>query len=242
MASPSSGRVLVRQGIAAAVLGALAVAAAGPATRFGLWHFRTGLTSMRYAAYVALAGAALALVGGLLRGGWRGAVAGVLVGLAGAAGPWQFQRTARSVPPIHDITTDTEDPPPFRAVLPARAGAANPPEYPGAEVAAQQKRAYPDVQPLRLPDPPPVAFDRALATARVMRWEIVAAEREEGRIEATDTTPWFGFKDDVVVRIRPEGGGSRLDVRSKSRVGRSDVGANARRIRRFLERVSGPGR
>jgi uncharacterized protein (DUF1499 family) len=77
-------------------------------------------------------------------------------------------------------------------------------------------------------------FKRAEATARAMGWEIVAAEPGEGRIEATDTTMWFGFKDDIVIRIVPEGEGSRLDIRSMSRVGKSDLGKNADRIRKFL--------
>jgi uncharacterized protein (DUF1499 family) len=157
----------------------------------------------------------------------------LVAGLAAFAVPWSLERRARSVPPIHDITTDTEDPPRFVAVLPRRAGAANAPEYEGAKVAAQQKRAYPDIAPIRLPQPADRGFERALAAARSLGWEIVAVEPKEGRIEATDTTRWFGFKDDVVIRVRPDGAGSRIDVRSKSRVGRSDVGANADRIRRF---------
>ncbi|WP_404326387.1 DUF1499 domain-containing protein [Aerophototrophica crusticola] len=78
---------------------------------------------------------------------------------------------------------------------------------------------------------------RAEAAARDMGWDIVAVEPAEGRVEATATTAWFGFKDDVVVRVRPEGDGSRIDVRSKSRVGRSDLGANAARIRDYLARL-----
>jgi uncharacterized protein (DUF1499 family) len=141
------------------------------------------------------------------------------------------------VPPIHDISTDTSDPPAFVAVVARRvaAGASNPPEYAGPEVAAQQQAAYPDLTPIALQAPPDQAFARALAAARSLGWEIVASEAGEGRLEATDTTRWFGFKDDVVVRIRPDGGGSRVDVRSKSRVGRSDVGANAARIRAFRD-------
>jgi uncharacterized protein (DUF1499 family) len=152
--------------------------------------------------------------------------------------PAALVRGARSVPPIHDITTDTQDPPAFVAVLPRRAGAPNPPEYAGDSVAAQQRRAYPDVRPLRLAVPPAEAFRRAEAAARAMGWEVVAADGAAGRVEATATTRWFGFKDDVVVRVRPEGDGSRVDVRSKSRVGMSDVGANARRIREYMGRLA----
>jgi uncharacterized protein (DUF1499 family) len=226
-----------------AVLGVVALAvaaaalflllAAGPGTRFGWWDFRTGLGLLRWVAYGGIAGAALGLLGLVLGGARVAAGIALVVGLAAFAVPWTFQRRARSVPPIHDITTDTDDPPRFVAVLPRRAGAANAPEYEGAKVAAQQKVAYPDIAPITLPDPPERAFERALAAARSLGWEIVAAEPTQGRIEATDTTRWFGFKDDVVIRVRPAGAGSRVDVRSESRVGRSDVGANAARIRRF---------
>jgi uncharacterized protein (DUF1499 family) len=85
-----------------------------------------------------------------------------------------------------------------------------------------------------LSDPPARAFERALAVARAQGWEIVAAVPAEGRIEATDTTRFFGFKDDIVIRVKAEGAGSRVDVRSLSRVGKSDVGKNASRIRAYL--------
>ena len=125
------------------------------------------------------------------------------------------------------------------AVVPLRRDASNPVAYGGPEIAAEQKKAYPDIKPAVLGAPPAQAFDRALDAAKKQGWEIVAAVPAEGRIEATDTTRWFGFKDDVVVRVRPEGAGSRVDVRSVSRVGRGDVGTNARRIRGFLDALRG---
>jgi uncharacterized protein (DUF1499 family) len=146
-------------------------------------------------------------------------------------------RQARLLPPIHDITTDLDDPPAFEAILPLRAGAPNPAAYGGPEVAAAQRAGYPDLAPLRLNASVPEAYRRALAAARGMGWDIVAADSAAGRIEATATTRWFGFKDDVVVRVRAAGAGARVDVRSVSRVGRSDVGTNARRIREYLGRV-----
>jgi uncharacterized protein (DUF1499 family) len=228
-----AGTVLGVVALVVAAAALLLLLAAGPGTRFGWWGFRTGLGLLRWVAYGALAGAALGLIGLVLGGARTAAAIALVLGLAAFAVPWTFQRRARSVPPIHDITTDTEDPPRFVAVLERRAGAANAPEYEGAKVAAQQKTAYPDIAPIALPDPPGRAFERALAAARSLGWEIVAAEPKDGRIEATDTTRWFGFKDDVVIRVRPAGAGSRIDVRSESRVGRSDVGANAARIRRF---------
>jgi hypothetical protein len=135
---------------------------------------------------------------------------------------------------IHDITTDTEDPPQFVALLAKRRTTFNGPEYGGEAVARVQKAAYPDIQPRDLADLPARAFERALGAARSMGWLIAAAVPEEGRIEATATTPLLRFKDDVVIRVRPHGAGSRIDVRSKSRLGRSDLGANAKRIRRYF--------
>jgi len=90
---------------------------------------------------------------------------------------------------------------------------------------------------LLLPMPAAQAFTAAVQTAEALGWEVVAADPVAGRLEATDTTFWFGFKDDIVVRIRSQPDGSRVDVRSVSRVGRSDVGTNARRIREFLRRL-----
>jgi uncharacterized protein (DUF1499 family) len=160
-------------------------------------------------------------------------IALVLVAAAFAL-PVSKLRQASRVPRIHDITTDTDRPPSFVSVVALRASAPNPVEYGGPEVAAQQRQGYPDVQPLSLPSPPNQAFDRALATARNMGWEIVASDPPTGRIEATDTTFWFGFKDDVVIRVAAAPNGSRVDVRSLSRVGLSDVGTNAARIRKYL--------
>ena len=119
-------------------------------------------------------------------------------------------------------------------MLPLRADAPNTTVYGGPEIAAQQRQAYPDLQPVILPLAPQPAFDQALAAVNEVGWEIAGFNRQEGRIEATDTTFWFGFKDDVVVRLRPAVGGTQVDVRSVSRVGGGDVGANAKRIRNYL--------
>jgi uncharacterized protein (DUF1499 family) len=202
-------------------------------TRAGLWGFATGFSVLRWSVYTGLAGAALSLVGGLLSRRWAHAAFGILLGLAVAAVPWQLQRSARGVPPINDITTDIDDPPAFVAILNIRSGATSSPDYDGPEEAAAQRKAYPDIQTLRLPIAMPEAFARALAVARELGWEIVASE-EPDHIEAVATTRWFGFKDDIVIRVRDEAGGSRIDIRSKSRVGRGDAGANAARIRQFL--------
>ncbi len=207
-------------------------------TRFGLWPFSAGLQVLLGAAVVGLVGAAIALVGLLrprLRAGQAGALAAALVlGVGVALVPGYWLLAAFAVPPIHDISTDLDDPPAFVAVLPLRANAPNPATHGGAELAQAQRRGYPDIGPHHLPLAPAQAFARALEAARKMGWEVVAQDAVAGRIEATATTFWFGFKDDIVIRLRPEGEGTRVDLRSVSRVGRSDVGANAARIRAYL--------
>lgn len=149
-------------------------------------------------------------------------------------------RVAIGVPPIHDISTDTSNPPEFVALVPVRqaAGAVNPPEYAGAETAALQATGYRDIVTIVLPVPTDVAFKRAETAVRAMGWEIIAAVPRERRIEAVATTAWIGFKDDVVIRVTAgEPGQSLIDIRSKSRVGRGDAGMNASRIRGFRDRL-----
>lgn len=228
-----------------AILAAGLLAVAGPGTRLDLWTFRTGFDLLRWGAYLGLAAAAGALVQ-LAVPRWRPPtvwplVAALGLGLMAAGVPWFWRQRAGQVPPIHDITTDTDDPPEFVAVLPLRAHAANPAGYGGAEIAAAQRQAYPDIQPLVLAGvAPAVAFGRALDAAKAAGWAVVGTDSAAGRIEATATTGWFGFKDDVVIRIRPADAGSRVDVRSVSRVGGSDVGTNARRIRGYLAHLRAP--
>jgi uncharacterized protein (DUF1499 family) len=207
-------------------------------SRFGLWSFIIGFLMLALSLLLALAGASLSLVGGFKTGQWATAGAGILAGLAVVAVPSVVILSARGAPAIHDITTDPDNPPVFVAIAPLRAGAANPPEYAGGEAAAQQRRAYPDIQPLVLRVNAGEAFDRTLSAVRDLGWEVVASDRAAGRIEAVDTTFWFGFKDDVVIRITevPDGG-ARIDVRSKSRVGVGDLGTNARRVRALLARL-----
>ncbi len=167
---------------------------------------------------------------------------------------------AQSLPLIADISTDTADAPAFVALAGKRHGAKNADAYAGPltldkqpsaspgfkcpkdpcpTVAEEQKRGYPDIATYKSSDAPAALFDKAAAAARDMGWLIVDEAKADGRIEATATTAWFGFKDDVVIRIAPDGAGAKLDIRSASRVGLSDVGANAERIRAFLAKVKG---
>jgi uncharacterized protein (DUF1499 family) len=200
-----------------AVSALLVLLASGPGARLGLWDWRAGLGLLRYAAYLGIGASVVSLVALVIppirRGHARTLILALALGLASLAPPLVFQRQARAVPPINDISTDAQN--------------------------KVQKEAYPDIQPIVLAEPKEKAFERALAAAQAMGWEIVARDPAAGRIEAVDTTLWFGFKDDVVVRVAAApAGGSRIDVRSKSRVGRGDAGTNARRIRGFRERLS----
>lgn len=225
--------------LALAVIALLMLFVSGPGTRFGMWHFRTGFTLMRYAAYLGVLAALLGLAGVLLARGRGRVIAAVALVLGALAWffPWNMRRGAGQYPPIHDITTDTRNPPAFVAVAPLRADAPNPVGYAGDSAAVAQQRAYPDIRPMMMAMPVDSAFSLALRTAREMGWELVDQNRRDGRIEATATTPFFGFKDDVVIRVSSASGIARVDVRSKSRVGRGDIGANAKRIRAYLERL-----
>jgi uncharacterized protein (DUF1499 family) len=105
--------------------------------------------------------------------------------------------------------------------------------------AAQQRAAYPEVKPLIVASPPERVYPKMLAAAEAMGWAIVSSDPAAGRIEATATVPWWGFKDDIVVVMSPDGSGTRVDVRSKSRVGKSDLGVNAARIQEYLGKIAG---
>ncbi len=224
-----------------AVLALTALLLAGPGTRFEVWDFRFGFTLMRYAAYTGIAAGILAVIGllwpKLRRQGASRWVLGLVLATLVVGLPLLQVRQARAVPAIHDISTDLIDPPAFVAIAALRGDTSNPLDRADPQLPDLQRQAYPDLQPVILPEPPAAAQQRAMHAAETLGWQIVANDPASGLIEATDTTLWFGFKDDIVIRIRPEGDGSRIDLRSVSRVGRSDLGANARRIRVFLEQV-----
>jgi uncharacterized protein (DUF1499 family) len=163
---------------------------------------------------------------------------GFVVALAAIAYPISELQKGARLPHIHDITTDTRDPPQFVDIAPVRQTAPNGEIYGGEKVARQQALAYPDIEPIRLAMPPSQAFAKARAAAATLGWKIVAAAPDSGRIEATDFTVWFRFPLDIVIRVRADGeGGSRVDVRSVSRIGDADRGANAARIREFRARL-----
>jgi len=221
----------------------------------GLWQFGTGFQILGsvnpYTGWVGLAClvTALAVLGQAKK--WQMPNGVMLFNLAAggalAAGiawyiPSTFQAPpGQSYPPIHDVSTDLEDIPEYVAVMPLRADAPNTTVYGGSrnmtpERNAQlQREAFPDLVPKYYDAAMSDMFDRALAAVEAMGWELVAAVPEEGRIEATATTFWFRFKDDVVIRLREEDGQTRVDARSLSRVGGGDAGTNGKRLQKFFE-------
>jgi uncharacterized protein (DUF1499 family) len=233
---------------------ALAMMIAPVGTWIGLWQFGTGFQIMGainpFTPWVAL----LALLDGLVlfilahkfKHASPGRILGITLSGAVACGiawyiPTTFQAPdGQSYPGIHDVSTDLNDIPRFVAVLPLRADAPNTTVYGGSrnmtpERNAQlQREAYPDLVPQVYQASEEEMFDRALAAVTEMGWELVEANPDEGRIEATATTFWFRFKDDVVIRIRPMGPTTVVDARSLSRVGGGDVGTNAKRLRAFF--------
>ena len=231
-------RGLVLVALTLAVIGVAAGIMSGIGYRLDWWHFRTGIQMIKWSAYAGLLALALAVIGlAFSRKTRLVVVAGVLAIIIGAIMvyiPLGLKQTADTLPKIHDITTDVDNPPQFVAVAALRGANDHPVTYDGAEVAAQQKQAYPDLQPWATSADTQTVFAAAKKALENMGLEIVAANDGDLHIEATDTTLLFGYKDDVVVRIVESGDGSVVDVRSKSRVGRSDLGENAKRIRTFL--------
>jgi hypothetical protein len=226
---------------ACSLLAIIVLASSGFGTRFGLWPFRTGFAILKWSAFLGLAAALLALGAAVLAFkkkqalGIALALGAFFVGMSAFWLPYSWKLKAQQYPRIHDISTDLDHPPQFVALLPARQGL---PESGGAAVAALQLKAYPDLKTLVLSIPMQQAFQASLDAAKEMGWLIVAQVPAEGRIEATDTTFWYGFKDDIVIRVYPAGERSLVDVRSVSRVGISDVGTNAKRIHGFLAKMT----
>lgn len=224
------------------VLAALLAVGAGPAYRLELLTLGNAFSTLRYGAYTAIGAAVTGLIALIVATLYRrpkpALVGGLVIVISAAlvAVPWLHLQRAQQVPPIHDITTDIRNPPAFEALAVAREAAPNAVEYPGEATARQQREAYPDIQPLQLNASLSTVLDAAQAEARDAGWEVVAVS--DDTIEATATTTWFGFKDDVVIRLSETQDGVRVDIRSASRVGRGDTGTNAARIRDYLEALA----
>jgi len=176
----------------------------------------------------------------LTRGGVGGrnhALTGIALGVAMLAVVAVRVVAGGSAPPINDITTNLEDPPGYAARTGDHPNADRDMAYPGDWIAIVRE-AYPDLAPIRLQASPPDAFARTLSRAEALGWTVVEQDPAAGTFEAEDATALFRFVDDISVRVRPDAAGSVVDVRSKSRDGRGDIGANAARIREFRHGLS----
>src|SRR5687768_9864199 len=235
-------RAAVLLGVGAVV--AALVAAIGSAME--IWSFRTGLTALRYLFFAAAAGALLGLIGLVMARRRAKLMLANLLALVVALGfvlyLGNLVRIARSVPAIHDVATNLDDVPQFTRLKVRADNLENVPDEGKPELKALppeerwkvlHRAHYGDIRTVRLAAPPAQTIRRAAALARERGWETALVD--EDNVEATDTSTFFRFKDDVVVRVRPSpDGGSLVDMRSISRVGGSDVGMNAKRIREFL--------
>ena len=218
----------------ATLVAALLVLLAGPLMAWGLLGWQAGLGMFVMAAVLAGLGGLFCVIAIVRKRSSLGVVLGAAAGIAALVVPAAIVIDARAYPPINDITTDTANPPVFAAITAETRGPGAAPLLYDPAFAAVQSKAYPALAGIVLPAAPATVFDKAVATARAQGFDIVASDRAAGRIEATDTVPWWGFKDDVVIRLTQEGAGTRVDVRSKSRVGKGDLGVNAKRIDEFL--------
>ena len=175
----------------------------------------------------------------------RGFVAALLAVVIGVAAAYMPLHLVPAAPSSRPSSTTSRPTPTARRRWSSRCSCAAappiPPAYPGANAAVLQRAAYPDITPVILPEAPAEAFKKVDDVAMAMGWDVVARAPAEGRLEAVATSAWFGFRDDIVVRIRPDGTGSRVDIRSKSRDGESDLGVNARRIREFIAKLKAQG-
>ena len=232
----TTGLVVANMALALLVIGYASVSSSLMAQEAGFKIFLGGIA-------LSLISLAVSLIG-LLRtrrgiAGRNRAWAGAIVSLIILVPMSPHIKAAFSVPGIHDITTDTDNPPAFIDILPLRADAPNSPDYGDETLAAAQKTGYPEIAPLTLAVPPAETFARAQKLVEARGWALVAANAGEGRIEATAESKFMHFKDDMVIRIAADGQGSRIDMRSVSRFGRSDLGVNAKRIADFLKDLSG---
>jgi len=224
-----------------AVVGLVCLLLGALGTKFGVWGFEGGFMLLGVGTVLAAIVFFLGIIAGVysmskkLQAELSAIIIGVVVSVVMLGMMVTQFMAAKAVPPIHNISTDTDAPPQFDKLVAIReAEGANPHEYDREALAQVQKEAYPQIKPLISDVPPGEMQNRVVQVLEAMGLEIVDSNPTAGRVEATDETFWFGFKDDVVVRIRPEGSGSVVDVRSVSRVGQSDLGKNAERISEIL--------
>ncbi len=231
-----------------AVFSVVAVVVSIVIVRFGFLEVKPALATF----FGALACAVLSILTGLAafvaiwQNGSRGMGRILLAFMISAvvlAYPAYLGLQYRKLPKIHDITTDPIDPPRFEALARLRGGdGANPAVYAGLYSAEQQRLAYPDVETVELEVPALRAYEVTLALVNKRKWRVVDERppqpRRDGRIEAIAQTPIMGFREDVSIRIKPDGEGSRVDIRSSSRYFESDLGSNAARVTKLIEDIN----
>ncbi len=222
------------------VIAILLVALAGPMYKFGIVELSTAFAGFKFGLFAGIAALVLLAIQLLFKRNTASigsALASAVLAATAIAIPLSMMNTAKNVPPIHDISTDLVNPPEFVATAPLRADAPNPVEYAGAGVAEQQRTAYPDLQTLTYAQSKSELIKAAQQAMENLGWELVNTDADKGIIEATETTAWFGFKDDVIIRVIDNDSERLVDIRSKSRVGQSDLGKNAARIHSFIEEL-----
>ena len=218
----------------------LLVALPGPLYKYGVVDLGTAFTGFKFGVFAGIAALILLVLQILFKRKTvtlGSTIMALLLSTIAIAIPLSMLNKGKSVPPIHDISTDLVNPPEFVAIAPLRADAPNPVEYAGVEVATQQRAAYPELQTLNYTQSKSELVEATKQAIDHLGWQLVNIDADQGIIEATDRTMWFGFKDDVIVRITDNGSERLVDIRSKSRVGGSDLGKNAERIHDFIEEL-----
>ena len=218
----------------------LLVALPAPLYRFGVVELGTAFAGFKFGLVVGIAALVLLAIQVLFKRktvSLASAAIAVIFSAIAIALPLGMMTTAKNVPPIHDISTDVVNPPEFAAIAPLRADAPNPVEYAGAEAAEQQRTAYPDLQTLTYSQSKPELVEASKKAVENLGWELVNTDADKGIVEATETTAWFGFKDDVIIRVTDNDSERLVDIRSKSRIGKSDLGKNAARIHALIEEL-----
>jgi uncharacterized protein (DUF1499 family) len=234
-------------GFILALLCAVAAVGSGLGYRLGLWHFRTGFEILKWSFFVS--GATLLILLACMffvqtktRADSMIGITGIIICLVLVYVPYSWKKTLDAYPYIHDISTDTLNPPDFVIVDQLRAADDHSIEYDGLEVAELQAKAYPDIKTLVIDGDIEKHLQSAENVLNDMNLDIVSVDIESGRIEAVATSFLFGFKDDMVIRMtETDTAQVAVDVRSQSRVGKSDLGQNAKRIRRFMEGLAAHG-
>ena len=218
----------------------LLVALPGPLYKYGVVDLGTAFTGFKFGVFAGIATLILLVLQIIFKRKTvtlGSTIMALLLSTIAIAIPLSMLNKGKSVPPIHDISTDLVNPPEFVAIAPLRADAPNPVEYAGVEVATQQRAAYPELQTLNYTQSKSELVEATKQAIDHLGWQLVNIDANQGIVEATDRTMWFGFKDDVIVRITDKGSERLVDIRSKSRVGGSDLGKNAERIHDFTEEL-----